>query len=326
MSEVKRGMLKFYHRGLLHKKWKAYKFVLYDSSLLTWYADIKHKKPDGMVLLKDVERFICVGPYTRCLPDFPHLDNEYDQVALIAFPMSVKDRDRDIIWLLCEDVEDLNLWMKAIVLTLPSHELHMDKMAKISSPSVDEDVSISSEISSPQMNSPEPLVFRPSGIGIPLAAGLIGTNLQRHAMNSKPNPLQKAGYDYGDTLWGTGEGWGHFTSCDLPGYAGIGGSGCYSNHIDLIRNEDDEMKLKDVEERIGYTADAEEAVDEATYELSKHKYEKEEEEEGSDYHDDHNESDNDESDDEKSDKDDIEDELKSQLEEELHMIDSDHEH
>jgi hypothetical protein len=30
-------------------------------------------------------------------------------------------------------------------------------------------------------------------------------------MNSKENPLQKAGYDYGDTLWGTGEGWGCFS-------------------------------------------------------------------------------------------------------------------
>jgi len=36
----------------LSKKWKEYKFILYESSLLTWYADVKHKKPDGMVLLK----------------------------------------------------------------------------------------------------------------------------------------------------------------------------------------------------------------------------------------------------------------------------------
>jgi hypothetical protein len=49
-------------------------------------------------------------------------------------------------------------------------------------------------------------------IGIPLAAGFIGSRLQGHAMNSKENPLQEAGYDYGDTLWGTGEGWGHFSS------------------------------------------------------------------------------------------------------------------
>jgi len=65
----------------LSKKWKEYKFILYESSLLTWYTDNKHKKPDGMVLLKvksiyriyillnfvfkDIERFICVGPYTK---------------------------------------------------------------------------------------------------------------------------------------------------------------------------------------------------------------------------------------------------------------------
>ncbi len=42
-------------------------------------------------------------------------------------------------------------------------------------------------------------------------AGLIGTRLQGHTMNSKENPLQKAGYDYGDTLRGTGEGWGCFS-------------------------------------------------------------------------------------------------------------------
>jgi hypothetical protein len=30
-------------------------------------------------------------------------------------------------------------------------------------------------------------------------------------MNSKENLLQKAGYDYGDTLRGTGEGWGYFS-------------------------------------------------------------------------------------------------------------------
>ena len=45
--------------------------------------------------------------FVRCLPDFPHLEHEYDQVALIAFPMSIKDRDREIVWLLCEDVDDL---------------------------------------------------------------------------------------------------------------------------------------------------------------------------------------------------------------------------
>lgn len=127
----------------MSKKWKEYKFILYESSLLTWYADIKHKKPDGMVLLKVKHRDeICFFTFFldlyrmsnnisawvhiqgliekrqsmdyntlkisfRFLPDFPQLENEYDQVALIAFPQSIKDRERNIIWLLCEDVHDL---------------------------------------------------------------------------------------------------------------------------------------------------------------------------------------------------------------------------
>ncbi len=32
-----------------------------------------------------------------------------------------------------------------------------------------------------------------------------------YLQNSKINPLKKAGYNYGDTLWGTGEGWGYFS-------------------------------------------------------------------------------------------------------------------
>ena len=48
-----------------------------------------------------------LGKNSRLLPDFPHLDSEYDQVTLIAFPMSVENRDRDIVWLLCEDMDDL---------------------------------------------------------------------------------------------------------------------------------------------------------------------------------------------------------------------------
>jgi hypothetical protein len=54
-------------------------------------------------------------------------------------------------------------------------------------------------------------MFKTNTVALPLAAGLIGNRLQGHTMNSKENPLQKAGYDYGDTLWGTGEGWGCFS-------------------------------------------------------------------------------------------------------------------
>ncbi|CAF1466197.1 unnamed protein product [Adineta ricciae] len=314
MTEVKRGTLKFYHRGLLNKRWKEYRFILYDSSLLTWYADIKHKKPDGMVLLKDVERFICVGPYTRFLPDFPHLEHEYDQIALIAFPMSIKDRDRDIVWLLCEDVEDLNSWMKAIIQTLPSHTLRMERLTQPTSPSIGNVSPVTSGLASPEVTSSEPLVFQASEVAIPLAAGFIGSRLQGNAMNSKECPLKKAGYDYGDTLWGTGEGWGYFSPADVPGFAAIGGSGCYSNHMDLIRNEDDEESLKYTEDNVDESADAEEA----TYELSKNRDNNDEEE--SDRRENESEGSSAPSDDEN---DDVEDEIISQIEEDLQMIDSD---
>lgn len=315
-------MLKYYHRGLLHKKWKAYRFVLYDSSLLTWYADVKHKKPDGMVLMKDVERFICVGPYTRCLPDFPHLENECDQVALIAFPMSIKDRDREIVWVLCEDMDDLNSWMKAIVQTLPSHTLHMEKLANTSSSSssMDEEVRTESHIYSPSSHLTEAITVKASSVRLPLAAALLGTRLQGHSMNSKASPLQKAGYDYGDTLRGTGEGWGHFSMLSTPGYAGLGGSGCYSNHIDLIRTEDDEPRLKDVEDRIDENMNDEDVVAEATYELSKKKYAGgDDDEDTPSNHED--ESDEREEPDERSDEEEEEEDHRD-IDEDLQMIDS----
>ncbi|CAF1225141.1 unnamed protein product [Rotaria sordida] len=311
MSEIKRGMLKYYHRGLLSKKWKEYKFVLYDSSLLTWYSDIKHKKPDGMILLKDVERYICVGPYTRCLPDFPHLDNVYDEVALIAFPMSVKDRDRDIVWLLCEDLDDLNSWMKTIIQTLPSRALHMEKFTNARSSSVDENIETITEINPSDNDSSEPLILKTQTVKLPLSAGLIGAHILGQTMNSKQNPLQKAGYDYGNAEWGTGEGWGYSSPSIVPGFAAIGGSGSHSTHIDLIRTEEDEQQFED---RIGETVGDDEAVEQATYELSKNEIDDQENEEIPNY---------------RNDNDDIEqnynndDQEYSDMEKDFKMIDSD---
>ena len=58
----------------------------------------------------------------------------------------------------------------------------------------------------------ETITVKTSSVQLPLAAALLGARLQGHSMDSKVSPLQKAGYDYGDTLRGTGEGWGHFTT------------------------------------------------------------------------------------------------------------------
>ena len=94
-------------------------------------------------------------------------------------------------------------------------------MANISSSSIDENIPSVSELNSrkilffcsielflnllkysAELQSPDRIAFKIDNMGLPLAAGLIGSRLQGHTMNSKEHPLQKAGYDYGDTLWG----------------------------------------------------------------------------------------------------------------------------
>ncbi len=106
-------------------------------------------------------------------------------------------------------------------------------MTNISSPSLDDNIPSVSQINSrkivfylisiflnllicsAEINSPDRIVLKADTIALPLAAGVIGSRLQAR----KEHPLQKAGYDYGDTLWGTGEGWGYFSgvSCQLVG-------------------------------------------------------------------------------------------------------------
>jgi hypothetical protein len=60
---------------------------------------------------------------------------------------------------------------------------------------------------SAEIHSPDRIILKADTIALPLAAGLIGNRLQAR----KEHPLQQAGYNYGDTLWGTGEGWGYFS-------------------------------------------------------------------------------------------------------------------
>lgn len=83
----------------------------------------------------------------------------------------------------------------------------MDRLPNLSSDSLDEQIRNESSTS---IDENETMKINVNSIGLPLAAGLVASRLQGHTMNSKDNPLRRAGYDYGDTLWGTGEGWGYF--------------------------------------------------------------------------------------------------------------------
>jgi hypothetical protein len=94
--------------GLLSRKWKDYYFVLLNDSTLQWYEKQKDHRPEGSIRIRDVAQNLCVGPYTRCLPNRPHLPRPTDEANLIAIPRSsIGHRHQEIVWILCNDVTHL---------------------------------------------------------------------------------------------------------------------------------------------------------------------------------------------------------------------------
>ncbi len=79
-----------------------------NDSTLQWYENQNDHKPEGTIRIRDIAQNLCVGPYTRCLPNRPQLLRPIDEANLIALPRSsVGDRDQEIIWILCNDVTHL---------------------------------------------------------------------------------------------------------------------------------------------------------------------------------------------------------------------------
>ncbi|CAF1672109.1 unnamed protein product, partial [Didymodactylos carnosus] len=74
--------------GLLSKKWKDFYFVLFDDSTLQWYEKQSDRKPEGSIRIRDIAQNLCVGPYTRCLPNRPPFPRTTDEANLIALPRS----------------------------------------------------------------------------------------------------------------------------------------------------------------------------------------------------------------------------------------------
>jgi hypothetical protein len=78
---------------------------LFDDSTLHWYEKQNDRKPEGTIRIRDIARNLCVGPYTRCLPNRPKLPQPTDEANLIALPrLPVGHRDQEIVWILCNDV------------------------------------------------------------------------------------------------------------------------------------------------------------------------------------------------------------------------------
>ncbi len=88
---------------MLSRKWKDYYFVLFDDSTLQ-----SDRKPEGSIRIRDVAKNLCVGPYTRCLPNRPPFPRPTDEANLIALPRSTPGHhDQEIVWILCNDVTHL---------------------------------------------------------------------------------------------------------------------------------------------------------------------------------------------------------------------------
>lgn len=122
-QHLKTGHLRYYHskqirchskqcdifvsEGLLSKKWKDYYFVLFDDSTLQWFEKQHDRKPEGSIRVRDIAQNLCVGPYTRCIPNRPPLPRPTDEANLIALPRSAPGHGNDIVWILCNDVTHL---------------------------------------------------------------------------------------------------------------------------------------------------------------------------------------------------------------------------
>ena len=118
-SRVKTGPIEYYSRGIFTKKWREGWFALYEDSTIQWFEKESDHKPAGHICIKEVCQFLSVGPYTRCVPGRPSLPSRGDENLLICIPKDYKKKEKDILWLHCRDLSELNNWMKAIVSTLP---------------------------------------------------------------------------------------------------------------------------------------------------------------------------------------------------------------
>lgn len=118
-SKLKTGHLQYFARGFLSKKWKEGFFVLYEDSTIQLFEKPSDKKPELTIRIKDVAQYLSVGPFTRAIPNRPTLPPRGDENLIISIPKDMNRKEKEILWLICHDLSQLNDWMKAIVSTLP---------------------------------------------------------------------------------------------------------------------------------------------------------------------------------------------------------------
>lgn len=96
------------NRGLLSKKWKEAFFCLYEDSTIQWFEKQTDKKPEGTIRIKDIAQYLSVGPYTRAVPGRPSLPPRGDENLMICIPKDLGRKEKEILWILCKDINHLN--------------------------------------------------------------------------------------------------------------------------------------------------------------------------------------------------------------------------
>ena len=92
---------------MLTKKWKDGYIVLYEDSTIECFEKQNDKKPIYSVRLKDICKYLSVGPFTRCVPGRPQLPSNADENLLICFPRNIQMKEKEICWIICSDLTQL---------------------------------------------------------------------------------------------------------------------------------------------------------------------------------------------------------------------------
>lgn len=94
-------------RGFVRNRWKDGYFILWEDSTIQAFKEKDEKKPVYTVRLKEVCQYLCVGPYTRCVPGRPELPSNGDENLLISFPQNSERKEKEICWIICKDLTQL---------------------------------------------------------------------------------------------------------------------------------------------------------------------------------------------------------------------------
>jgi hypothetical protein len=92
---------------LLSKKWKTGYVTLYEDSTIQVFDKQGDKKPETTIRIKDICQYLSVGMYTRCVPGRPSLPAQGDENMLICIPKDIQKKEKEILWILCHDLNQL---------------------------------------------------------------------------------------------------------------------------------------------------------------------------------------------------------------------------